>query len=63
MWQWFGSIRSIMSFMIVLSFCFITVWLVIAGKLSIEGKDFVPIVTLIVTFYFVLKDRKPTDTK
>lgn len=55
--KWFDSIRSHMGIWLILTFCFIAVWSAIKEKLVLDSKDFVAIVTIVITFYFALKDR------
>jgi hypothetical protein len=48
--MWWQSVRSIVAFLIVATFC------IMAGCGKVEGKDFMAVVMLVITFYF-LKDR------
>lgn len=52
----FKSIRAVVTLIVVFTFC----TLAFMGK--VEAKDFVPVVSLIVSFYFVLKQR-PDEQK
>jgi hypothetical protein len=49
--KWIASIRSICTFLIVTTFC------LMASFGRIDGKDFMAVVMIVVTFYFALKDR------
>jgi len=53
--KWLTSIRSIVTFLIVATFC------ILAGGGKIPPKDFLTAVMLVLTFYFALKERKPNE--
>jgi len=55
--KWIESVRSIVAVLLVASFCFIAIWMTMKNKLTVDGKDFVYLVSLVVVFYFALKDR------
>jgi hypothetical protein len=49
---WVGSVRSIATLLIVGTFCFLAI------KGTVDAKDFVTVVTVVVAFYFVTKKRE-----
>lgn len=65
MLKWLDSIRSVVTFLIILTLCFIAVWSTVSQKLVLDAKDFVSIVMIIIAFYFAMKDRpeKPPEVK
>lgn len=48
---WLGSIRSIATLMVAVTFCYLS----ITSKL--EAKDFMLIASMVFNFYFLVKDR------
>lgn len=54
--EWLTSVRSMITLMIILTFCFMA----IIGK--VEAKDFMLIVSLVMNFYFLAKSR-PDENK
>jgi hypothetical protein len=54
---WLGSIRSITTLIVVGTFCYLAI------DKTIDGATFAGIVTTIVAFYFMAKDRESPDEK
>jgi len=54
---WVGSVRSGVTYMIAITFC----WLAVKGKL--DPKDFMLVVSLVFNFYFLNKQRSITEEK
>lgn len=50
--DWFNSIRSVVTLLISVTFCFMAV------KGRVEPKDFLLIVSLVFNFYFLAKKRE-----
>lgn len=53
--DWFNSIRSIITLLISITFCFMAV------KGRVEAKDFLLIVSLVFNFYFLAKKREDKE--
>ena len=49
--EWVSSVRSMATMLIIFTFC------VLAGHGKIEPKDFMLIVSLVMNFYFLAKQR------
>ena len=50
--EWLGSIRSLITLLITITFC------VMALRGRVEPKDFLLIVSLVMNFYFLSKKRE-----
>jgi hypothetical protein len=54
---WIGSVRSLVTLGVVLTFCLLAI------KGRIDPKDFMLIVSLVCNFYFMNKQRTTTEEK